>query len=361
MNANFRFMVDATMQQQEYTVPLADPDATLDWACIQQVLMSSANEETTCCPICLSSPPAAARVTKCGHVFCMPCILHYLDLRENHQKAWRKCPICWEAVYERDLKPVRVVLPASVADTRVKLGDKVRLRLVQRASHSTLALPISETWPIPDAVARKYLMPEEPLVPWDFMPDAIRFARFILASPDYLQREYSRDLVELEDAFSDAQGWGSREEMPYIEQCIDTVKMRLRETRSSKATELAMGTTRMLLEATAKDENSKEKRSSSFAEYYFYQAADGQHVYLHPLDIKVLKSEYGEYQLFPKALEVVVEGVEETTLTEELRKKFKYLGHLPLSCDITFIEIDLKRVVSKETLENFSGKCMRDQ
>ena len=42
-----------------------------------------------------------AKMTRCGHIYCWPCILHYLTLGEQ---SWRKCPICYEAVHEKDLK-----------------------------------------------------------------------------------------------------------------------------------------------------------------------------------------------------------------------------------------------------------------
>lgn len=90
--------------------------------------------------------------------------------------------------------------------------------------------------------------------------------------------------------------------------------------------------------------------------YLFFQAADGQHVYLHPLDIKVMKHEFGSYERFPEHIYVEVVGVEESTLTEDLRKRCKYLSHLPLSCDVTFVETDLKGVVSEATLNVFASK-----
>ena len=37
-------------------------------------------------PICLD-PPVCARITKCSHVFCYPCILHYLSLGTH---AWSR-------------------------------------------------------------------------------------------------------------------------------------------------------------------------------------------------------------------------------------------------------------------------------
>ena len=58
------------------------------------------DEQLASCPICLDVP-VAAKITKCAHVYCWPCILHYLSLSE---KAWAKCPICFDAIEEKDLK-----------------------------------------------------------------------------------------------------------------------------------------------------------------------------------------------------------------------------------------------------------------
>lgn len=58
------------------------------------------SHEVPSCPICLY-PPVAAHITRCGHIYCWPCMLHYLSLSE---KTWSKCPICYEAVHSADLK-----------------------------------------------------------------------------------------------------------------------------------------------------------------------------------------------------------------------------------------------------------------
>ncbi|KAI3648615.1 hypothetical protein MP228_006469 [Amoeboaphelidium protococcarum] len=77
--------------------------------------------------------------------------------------------------------------------------------------------------------------------------------------------------------------------------------------------------------------------------YYFYQCSDGQYSFLHPLDIKIIKSAFGEYQDFPHEIYATISVVTETTMTEEVRKKYRYLGHLPLGCDVSFIELDWKK------------------
>ncbi|KAI9343403.1 hypothetical protein BD770DRAFT_447427 [Pilaira anomala] len=407
INANFRFMLNA---KGNYIYQLADPDINFDWETIEQVLISSS--ETQSCPICLS-PPNAARVTKCGHIFCLPCILHYLALRENTKRLWRKCPICWDSIYQTDLKPVRIMKPYAVADHRtatvgkaslgcgVTEGDRIDMALIQRSNHSTLAFPVSDTWPLPPNVIYNYIKQDTPLIPWHFMPSAMEFARFMLASPDYLEAEYGRDCIELKEALSDAKGWGSIEEIVYIENSERLVNEKiklLKHEKESKDVKLAIQTWDMMFEAVSKysKRNGKsvvaaanatttttttttsdqvpesyrqihqeeieeltettrhnKNQNTPATDFYFYQAVDGQHVYLHPLDIRILKHEFGEYENFPRTIQVQATSVQESTLTEELRKKCKYLGHLPLACDVTFLEINVKEIVSPETLSVF--------
>ncbi|CAO3655540.1 unnamed protein product [Mucor fragilis] len=433
INANFRFMLNPA---GNYIYQLADPDINFDWETIEQVLISSAEAQS--CPICLS-PPTAARVTKCGHIYCLPCILHYLELRES-KKNWRKCPICWDSIYEADLKPVRIMKPyavsehasnasstttaaAAAASTTLSCGvtdgDRVDMSLMQRSNDSTLAFPLSDTWPLPPNVTCNYMKPDTPLIPWHFTPGAMTFARFMLASPDYLRGEYNRDCVELNDAMSDAKGWGSAEEMPFIENSLDQIleKMKQLKQQETKELELAIQTSDMMFEAVAKyakkhgkapsthqhpsqiaekveevpeayrqyqlshqageDIDADQAASSTSApttshqrhnhssnnntpatDFYFYQAVDGQHVYLHPLDIRILKHEFGEYDQFPRQLQVQATNVQESTLTEDLRKKCKYLGHLPLACDVTFMEINVKDIVSPETIQVYNQELV---
>ena len=54
--------------------------------------------------------------------------------------------------------------------------------------------------------------------------------------------------------------------------------------------------------------------SSSSTHYYFYQSALGDHVYLHPLETKVLKHEFGGYDKFPERISVEVLSVQESTV-----------------------------------------------
>lgn len=46
--------------------------------------------------------------------------------------------------------------------------------------------------------------------------------------------------------------------------------------------------------------------------------------------------------------------VETVKLTPELRRRLPFLGHLPLYCDITFLELDMRGFVSASTAKKYS-------
>ena len=83
LQANCQFVVKSS---GDYSVHLADPDTLVNWDLVEQVVLKT-TASVPSCPICLY-PPKAAKLTRCGHVFCWPCILHYLALSDH---AWRKC------------------------------------------------------------------------------------------------------------------------------------------------------------------------------------------------------------------------------------------------------------------------------
>ena len=68
--------------------------------------------------------------------------------------------------------------------------------------------------------------------------------------------------------------------------------------------------------------------ASSDHPFYFYQALP--HFYLSPLDIRILKTAFGDYSSFPATILPRVEHISTGHIVDdELRKRVKYLGHLP--------------------------------
>jgi hypothetical protein len=96
----------------------------------------------------------------------------------------------------------------------------------------------------------------------------------------------------------------------------------------------------------------------SHAPYYFYQAL--QHYYLAPLDIRILKAAFGDFASFPSTILPRVEHVSTGHIVDdELRKRIKYLAHLPYGCEVSFLECNWTDVVPDSVLTNFLSEIKR--
>lgn len=128
LQANCQFVVKSS---EDYQVHMVDADAIVDWDVVEQVRLLG--HEVPSCPICLY-PPSAAQITRCGHIFCWSCILHYLALSD---KTWRKCPICYESVIKKDLKSV-----VAAEQHLFKPGDEITMCLMKRQRGSVISQPV---------------------------------------------------------------------------------------------------------------------------------------------------------------------------------------------------------------------------
>ncbi|GLB35771.1 putative RING-type zinc-finger [Lyophyllum shimeji] len=434
VNAQYRFVMDPT---GDYTVHFADPDIFFQWQDILQVIVprssalasaassgaqSGQEEGNTTCPICLS-PPTAPRMTKCGHVFCFPCILHYLGTSDN---KWARCPICFDSVNEKQLKTVKWYegppgetgpLQASSSSSMLddpfdivpRAGSTMLMRLVQRPQITTLALPRSHSWP------SDLLPPHQ--APFHFLPDVYSFAKFMLATPAYLLSDLSKDLDDLVVEHRILAGMNDELGMSFVDAAEQRVRIQMAKAaaletpalkdqidkavrdhqeieerfasheRRRKAGEvtplapsevpeelLAVKSARTTHSATAVPNIESTPRSvpghnrsgprqrrnvnpppPSTSTFYYYQAASGLPLFLHPLDIKILLAHFKNYSAFPDTIAIRVESFAESTVNDDLRKRCKYLSHMPEGTDVVFIEADLSDVVGTEGLKNFEG------
>ena len=105
---------------------------SVDWDMIEQIYIRVSGEFPHC-PICLGYP-VAAKLTRCAHLFCWPCLLHYLALSD---KPHRKCPICYEPIFKHELKSV---VPTTYED--VNVGEEIEMQLMFRAKDSFKAMPL---------------------------------------------------------------------------------------------------------------------------------------------------------------------------------------------------------------------------
>jgi len=398
IHANYRFIVKP---HGDYKPQAVNADQHLDWNDVLQILASSVSQEASC-PICLSHP-VAPRMAKCGHIFCLPCLIRYMHSSDDTNPApekkarWKKCPICWDTIYISETKPVRWY--TGQEGTPPREGDDVVLRLVMRQPGSTLALPRDGA----DALGKA----ED--IPWYFAAEVTDYARIMKGSEEYMLGQYDNEIEDLKrqenedelmfgeepewtrkavhavhDAKDKVRGIGDPPSMPkqpaekkpkrqpiQFKSLEDTPEIYYIQNASQSglgvssnvptsavaASEASATTVPAPPSNEAQPPKPTQQRTPNEAHhpdapYFFYQAL--LHYYLAPLDIRILKSAFGNFASFPSTLLPRVERVSTGhIMDDELRKRTKYLAHLPYGCEVGFLECNWTDVVGPEILDQF--------
>ena len=406
IHANYRFIVDPS---GDYRKQVIDADAHLEWSNVLQIL-ASAQSQVSSCPICLSAP-VAPRMARCGHIFCLPCLIRFMHSTDESAPAaekksrWKKCPICWDSVYMSEVKPVRFFQGQEGPSPRD--GDDVVLKLMIREPGQTLALPKD---------GADFATPTED-IPWYFAAEAADYAHIMKGSEDYMVSSFDLEIEQVqvqeqedELMFGEESEWSKKAvstireltervrgignpaprpeqqqqpapQRPPIEfldrgpdfysfqhatkagQSVNSQPQNHQPTAPPGASDNVErneipreGKAPNAIPAPAK--HAAPQRRQPGSPFYFYQALS--HYYLSPLDIRILKAEFGDYSSFPAAILPRVERISTGhVVDEDLRRRAKYLGHLPGGCEVSFLECDWSDLVSPEVLATFRGELDR--
>lgn len=339
VHANYRFVVSPT---GDYSSQAGDADKYFEWSDILQIIASTESQSTSC-PICLSDP-VAPRMARCGHIFCLPCLLRFMNSTNDDEPStrkearWKKCPICEDSFRLSEVKPVRFY--AGQENPLPRPGEDVVLRLMMRDTNSTLALP-NEGWQ--DAVNAG----ED--VPWHFAANVMDYARVMKGTNDYVVEQYDKEINELRHQAEEDEFQFGAEEGDWTLRAIRAINMakdKVHEQQSKEEATLPLPTSSL-----------KAKQPAS-PKFHFYTAPP--HLYLSPLDIRILKTKFGDFSNFPSTLLPRVEHISTGHVVDDAqRKRAKYLGHLPQGCVISFLECDWTDIVPADTLEQYSGDLER--
>lgn len=403
-------------------------------------ILVSAQSQLTSCPICLSTP-VAPRMAKCGHIFCLPCLIRYMHSTDDEnpvpeKKArWKKCPICWDSVYNSETRPVRWF--AGQEGTAPREGCDVVLRLISRQQGSTLALPRDGAESLDRADD----------IPWYFAAEVMDYARVMKGSEDYMAEQYEEEIRALRqqeredelffgeetlwtrkavssilEAQNKLNGIGNPPSAPQqpVEKKTKRAPIEFHETDEhvpdyylvqhaaksghsssgspatpqgqisptktknytvirlkddpTRVTELPPGSDSIRespspshyqalsashpLHRVPAQSNAISHHPANDSPFYFYEAL--LHYYLSPLDIRILKTAFGDFSSFPSTILPRVERVSTGHIVDdELRRRAKYLAHLPHGCEVGFLECDWTDVVVPEALNGFSAEIER--
>lgn len=87
--------------------------------------------------------------------------------------------------------------------------------------------------------------------------------------------------------------------------------------------------------------------------YTFYQVFDGQHLILHPLNMKCLLNHFGCSDMLPQRVAGKILEFETITQSEATRKRYRFLSHFSLTTTFQFCEIDLSDMLPPISLAPF--------
>ncbi|GJD10411.1 Uncharacterized RING finger protein [Galdieria sulphuraria] len=323
-------------------------DVSVEWPDVEAVVIFHDEvQENLCCPVCLDKV-RAPRVTKCGHLFCLLCLLRFFSF---HDMAACKCPLCGKKIRLEDLRPVdiRLVAPCYV-------GMEQCMRLVIRRKESFIAKPFfRESW-------QAYLA--DCSIPDDHKEDHHGcymqpiYSRIFIANDQRLLYLLERDEKDIEQMVTDDSSY-----IPYADYAIEELVQKrkhleenLRQERRERFFEISSENG----QTTKMETPSREVDPSQLYDFRFiFQAESGQDVYLHPFNVKCLLEHYEHLCLAPQVVQGKVVEVERCTMTEQLKRRMRFLSHLPLGCEFYFVELDLSPVLPANVLNKFAKTLQR--
>ncbi|CAG7837727.1 unnamed protein product [Allacma fusca] len=363
LQANCQFLVKST---GDYSVHQYNPDVLVDWEMIEQIYIRVSGEFPNC-PICLS-PPVAAKMTKCGHIFCWPCLLHYLALSD---KKCRKCPICFESVYKHELKSV-----VATHYDDVHVGEELEMQLMFRKKGLFQAMPLmckdgpTFNW---ESVFSK-LLPVGPAEVKEIVLE--RETRELQLR--YEEEKHCPEVCFVEQAMSELETRMSNVkvidtgESPTLNKVLGALNLAGVECMSTDSSPSSDDTISFQVDdrgaatkqrndslgndsvaTTGSDEDTSVGKSDDY--FYFYQAMKGENIFLHPINMAMLWKSFGnDPTTWPQVVQFRVIEKEYVIMMDDVRKRLKFLQHLPLTSNVQLIEVELKPpIVTEEVLAEF--------
>ena len=193
-------------------------DRSVSWESVRMVHQRVPTcDDDLACPICLGEF-VCARVTKCGHSFCLPCIL-----RHAHTATRKNCPCCGVPLDVGEMRPVAVETVGPVV-----LQQTLRVRKLHRLKSSSAPF-----LPIPGAPqhANPHFAPTAGVD-----PDA-RYSRFNYLDPEAYHTSLVVNQGELQREWKTAMG---SEEKLYLSLALEMVLEEQRRAEQESAEEKSL-------------------------------------------------------------------------------------------------------------------------
>ena len=365
--SHLRFLINPNSEIiNRYTSYKQKNFKNISWKDIELIYFYSSDNYN--CPICLESKLCCPVMSKCGHVFCYPCIVSMYNYYSNYNTDENEnnaliCPLCKEKIeVNSDLNDCFKICQ-KFESKNYNIDNKIKFNLIMKDKNSQTLYnliydPMLTNW----ENNFRYKMRDIP----ETDIKEFNFSRIFLANEQIMKKilnKYKEDLNNLKKEFS-----STNDELKKlsINQCINKIDALIENCKYEKSQMKKVNSDeKKFIKSYSKDINKKfsfnnnddSKLDIDYKQYnLFYQEENGDIYYLEPLIMDILLSEYGDYNSLPTEIEGNILDISMFQVTGELKSKYKYLNHLRIGSIIYFVEIDINDLISSNTKKKFSEK-----
>lgn len=321
-----------------------DADYLVDWREVLRVDLFVPRLPVVC-PVCLDCA-RVPKVTKCGHVFCWPCINQFFSYSED---AYRRCPVCSEQTCQADLKAVRFMVQSGVSTSGPDAWMDFALLERDRAG-SVAPVPVGlppRAEDVGDGITR---------VPAAESPCA-RFSRVVRTRSEFNQTQALEDLADLARLRETSLALQETERLPHISACCSIARSVIPSAPDGSETHVVEAPPESYETRVEPLPPPDEAADAGRTALLFYQASDGQLVFWDPFYAKVMAHDVGGWPKLPRRLRVRIAREQTVTLNADAKDRYRYLAHLPTGTEVRLVEPKLQ--LSQETMQTFGEALER--
>lgn len=396
--SRFRFILKLKDGNSNYTKYAYQVNTNLQWEDILAVIYYSA--EIYNCAICLEKKLVCPMITRCGHIFCWPCIFNYHDYwtKSSINKKLPKCPLCQEKVHMYQLKFCEILNCMNYsASTNINIDHSTHYATFNLIMRDKKAPTLYNIFYDPDLEYYKKTLVRNTKDIFSFLPlenqEEFGFSRVFLTNPRLVLKRYMNVRAELEAGLKDeASEYNDERKIACLTKLIDFMNSKIEEIKENNQElrnedsdneleneEILPGNEEDATDTAEKEETNRSREeitSDVIAEnqstideeltknanvealdlknfVYFYQEQFGDIYYLHPINYQILLAEFQNEESLPVVFSGKILEIEMHQVTPQIKNQYKFLSHLKVGSLFFFIEVDLRQNVSNHTMKSF--------